>query len=195
MSAVANASRELTAELRRRLSGRVAIVGVGNPLRGDDGVGSVVARKLRRAFAWVPATEATRDAGVATVAIVDAEEIPESYLDVLEAARPAVVVLVDAAELGCAPGSVTLVEGARLEDHTAYTHRTPLAPVVRYVRERTGATVLLAGIQPGGPRWGDALSADVEDTANRLANIIWDALRPTPVESVAAALTPEAPVC
>ncbi len=188
-------SIELTAELRRRLAGRVAVMGIGNPLRGDDGVGSIVARKLRRAFAWVPPTDAPADAEATTVAIVDGEEIPESYLDVLEAARPAVVVLVDAADLGCAPGSLTLQEGARLLDHTTFTHRTPLAPLVRFLEERTGAKVLLAAIQPGGERWAEALSGEVEDTANRLANILWDALRPSRADAPAAAPTPEGPVC
>ncbi len=192
-------SIELTAALRQRLSGRVAVMGIGNPLRGDDAVGCIVARKLRRAFAWVPAGESDRassdDAEVTTVAIVEAEEIPESYLDVLEAARPAVVVLVDAADLGCAPGALTLVEGARLDDHTTFTHRTPLAPLVRFLEQRTGATVLLAAIQPGGERWAESLSGEVEDTANRLANILWDALRPSRADAPAAAPTPEGPVC
>lgn len=195
MTGVVNASPELVAALRQRLTGRVAIVGVGNPLRGDDGVGSLVARKLRRAFAWVPAEETTCADRVTTVAVVDAEEIPESYLDVLEAARPAVVVIVDAADLGCAPGSLALFEGKGLEDHASCTHRSPLAPVARYLERCTGATVVLAGIQPGLPRWGSALSDEVEDTANRLANILWDALRPLPAEPSAAAPTPEGPVC
>jgi hydrogenase 3 maturation protease len=189
------ASAELTRALRERLRGRVAIMGVGNPLRGDDGVGSVVARKLRRAFAWVPAGEPADEGAVATVAVVDAEEIPESFLGVLEAARPAVVVLVDAAELGCEAGSLVLLEGARLQGQATCTHRTPLAPVARYLEQRTGAAVILAGIQPGCQRWGDALSSEVSDTANRLANILWDALRPMPGEAPDGARTLEASVC
>ncbi len=188
-------SIELTAALRQRLSGRVAVMGIGNPLRGDDGVGSIVARKLRRAFAWVPPADSPEGAEVTTVAIVDGEEIPESYLDVLEAARPAVVVLVDAADLGGAPGSLTLLEGEGLADHTTFTHRTPLAPLVRFLEQRTGAKVLLAAIQPGGERWEESLSGEVEDTANRLANILWDALRPPRADAPAAAPTPEARVC
>ncbi len=188
-------SQELIAELRARCTGRVAIMGIGNPARGDDAVGSIVARKLRRAFAWVPPDLAGDDVATTTVAIVDAEELPESHLDVLAAARPAVVVLVDAADLGATPGSLMLVEGARLGDQTTCTHRTPLAPLARFIEQRTGATVLLAAIQPGSPGWGSALSGDVEDTANRLANILWEALRPTAAESALPRLTPEAPVC
>jgi hydrogenase 3 maturation protease len=187
-------SPEVAALLRAQLRGRVAVMGVGNPLRGDDAVGSIVARKLQRAFAWVP-PGAPDDGGVTMVAIVDAEEIPESYLDVLCAARPAVVVLVDAADVGRAPGSVVLVDGSRLADHASSTHRTPLAPVARYLEGRTGARVLLAGIQPGPDRWGDGLSGAVEDTANRLSNILWDALRAGRAESPEKAWTPEAPVC
>lgn len=187
-------SHELIAELRARCTGRVAIMGIGNPARGDDAVGSIVARKLRRAFAWVPPDQVADDVATTTVAIVDAEEIPESHLDVLAAARPTVVVLVDAADLGAAPGSLTLVDAAHLGDCTTFTHRTPLAPLARFIERRTGATVLLAAIQPASPGWGSALTGEVEDTANRLANILWDALRPPAAEAPGAVLTPEAPV-
>ncbi len=191
---VSAVSPEVAALLRAQLRGRVAVMGVGNPLRGDDAVGSIVARKLQRAFAWVPPAEVD-DVPVTTVAIVDAEEIPESYLDVLCAAHPAVVVLVDAADVGAPPGAVVLLDGSRLADHVSSTHRTPLAPVARYLERRTGARVLLAGIQPGPERWGDGLSGAVEDTANRLTNILWDALRAGSAESPEKAWTPEAPVC
>lgn len=188
------AADALAEALRQRFSGRVVVMGIGNPLRGDDGAGCLVARRLRRAFAWVPAGDPPGNDAAEAVAIVDAEEVPESYLDVLEAARPEVIVLVDAADLGGEPGSVTLLEGHDLQDRATYTHRTPLGPMASYLEQRTGARVLFAGIQPGSPTWGDDLSGEVAAAANRLAMIIWDALRPPPAEAPHAA-TPEAPVC
>jgi len=65
----------LLTALRALLRGRVVIMGIGNPLRGDDAVGSVVAGALR---ARLQATSPPADSGRVTV--LDAEEIPESWL-------------------------------------------------------------------------------------------------------------------
>src|SRR5512146_2776434 len=120
------ASHLLAHALRRRLSGRVVIMGIGNPLLGDDSVGCVVARRLRETCGSLPG-----------LTIVDAEEIPESHVGVVESARPGTVLLIDAADLAAEPGSLVFVNAERLADHATFTHRTPLAPLALYLEKRT----------------------------------------------------------
>ena len=70
-------------ELKRRLEGkRGVLLAIGNPLRGDDAVGPCLAARLQ---------------GKVAATIVDAGDVPENYVDVVAAARPQVIVLVDAA--------------------------------------------------------------------------------------------------
>ncbi len=208
---LSEASHKLMVTLRRRLRGRVVIMGIGNPMLGDDGVGCAIVQQLRKALAQLPGSE-----GVAGITLVDAEEVPESHTGVVEAARPELVLLIDAADFAAAPGSVGLIEGGRLEAQAAFTHRTPLAPLARYLMERTHANVLLIGIQPGRMEWGDPLTPDVAATADQLLAILLHALHPAhapeqarpaeavppepaPVGAAAAAApdpaVPEAPVC
>jgi hydrogenase 3 maturation protease len=203
---LSEASRKLTTALRRRLHGRITIMGIGNPLLGDDGVGCAVLRRLQDDLAHMPASD-----GAAAITLVDAEEVPESHTGVVEAARPTVILLIDAADLGAAPGSLALVEGRRLDSQAAFTHRTPLGPLARYLEERTHAEVLLIGIQPGRLEWGEPLTPDVAATADQLGVILLHALHPTHVPEpshpepppqeaagaveVQAAATAEAPVC
>lgn len=154
--------------LLSRLHGRVTIVGVGNPLRGDDGAGCRLARALERACAVSPAP--------AGLTIIDAEEIPESYLGPVVASAPDVVLLVDAVELGEVPGSTVLLEACDLADGGAFTHRTPLAPLAAYIERNTGAQVLLLAIQPACLDWGASLSAPVAATVADLAILLREAL-------------------
>lgn len=160
-------SRELLPRLRESLRGRVVVMGVGNPLRGDDAVGSVLARRLR-----VRETEARS----ARLTVIDAEEIPESWLGPAVAARPDVVLLVDAAELGAEPGSVALLDRDELGQQAMFTHATPLGPVADFLACETGARVLLLGIQPGPLRWGEGLSEAVQAAAGDLSAVLSDIL-------------------
>lgn len=163
-------SEELVPALRTALRGRVLVMGIGNPLRGDDAVGSMVARRL---------LELTRTAGPRadrTVTILDAEEIPESWLGPASAARPDAILLVDAAELGADPGAVALLERSELGQRALFTHATPLGPVADFLERETGAPVMLLGIQPGLLRWGEALSEPVEAAAADLVLLLADIL-------------------
>ena len=67
------------AALRAAAVGRIAVLGIGNDLRGDDGVGSLVARSLRERF-----PDAAFDGGQA----------PENQAGPLRRARPDTVVAI-----------------------------------------------------------------------------------------------------
>jgi hydrogenase 3 maturation protease len=161
----------LLRSLRSLLRGRVVVIGIGNPLRGDDAVGSVVARLLRSSL---QATSAPPPAGAVTV--LDAEEIPENWLGPAVAARPDSVLLIDALDLGREPGAVALLPAHELAWRALFTHRTPLRLLTEYLESETGAAVTLLGVQPGPLRWGETLSPPVSATAADLALLITEVL-------------------
>ncbi|HEX9106173.1 MAG TPA: hydrogenase maturation protease [Longimicrobiales bacterium] len=210
---LSEASHKLTIALRRKLHGRIAIMGIGNPMLADDGVGCVIVHRLEEALAHRPSSAPGAGESAGAITLVHAEEVPESHTGVVESAHPTVIVFIDAADLGAAPGSLALIEGRRLDFQAAFTHRTPLGPLARYLEERTHASVFLIGIQPGRMEWGDPLTPDVASTADQLVAVLLHALHPQPVPepvqpaeapapgepavaaSPEAGSTPEAPVC
>ena len=74
---------------------RVAIVGVGQELNGDDVAGLLVARAL-----------ATAAAAHAHVLVVEAGPAPENFTGALRRFAPQAILFVDAANLGAEPGAV-----------------------------------------------------------------------------------------
>jgi len=190
----------LLPDLRALLRGRVVVMGIGNPLRGDDGVGSALARLLRQSLqttslppdSAAPDLSATFVRSVATaLTIIDAEEIPESWVGPAVAARPDAVLLIDAVELGAEPGATALLSAAELAGQVLFTHRTPLRPVADYLAVETGARVALLGIQPGPQRWGEQLSAAVSAAAADLVLLLTEVLE----DAGAAASATEAIAC
>jgi hydrogenase maturation protease len=89
--------------------GPLAIVGVGNVLGGDDGVGVHVVRELRRLVdrgevVLPPRTE-----------LVDGGLLGLGLTPVVDAARA--LVIVDAADVAGPPGTVTVVDGEAVRSH------------------------------------------------------------------------------
>jgi hydrogenase 3 maturation protease len=136
------------------------LVGVGNRLRGDDGVGPVIAGRLAR---------------LAPARAVDAGSVPENWLGPLLEARPAVVVFVDAADHGAAPGAWRLVPTAALAERASSTHAASLA-LLAGLLEREGIRTFLLAIQPSRLTLGAPLSAPVRATAHALTRTLARAL-------------------
>jgi hydrogenase maturation protease len=143
----------LADRLAARLGDRVTVVGIGNPLRGDDAAGILAASLVR------PGPQ---------VRVVDAEDVPESFLGPITADDPDTVVLVDSVDLGAAPGAVAVVETDELASRCAVTHRTSLTLLADVVRRQTAADVFVLAIQPADTRFGAPANADVVAAARGL---------------------------
>lgn len=149
-------------ELQARIGDTVVVVGIGNPLRGDDAVGSCVARRL--ALERSPAS------------IIDAQEVPESYLGRIVAACPDTVVLLDAVDIGGRPGDAAIIESDQIERYHPTTHRVPLGLVMQYLRCETGADTFVIGIQPSQVAFGRPMTREVEESVVLIAGLLERAL-------------------
>ena len=136
---------------------RTMVVGVGNRLRGDDAVGSLLAERLR---------------GRLVARVVDAETVPENYLHVLCEAAPEVVLFVDAAAHGGRPGAWCLAPPDELASRSSSTHAMSLLLLAQAL-EAHGIVCRLIGIQPGRTGLGAPLTPAVAEGAA----VVEDALR------------------
>ena len=170
----------LARELADRLNGSVVVVGIGNPLRGDDAAGCELARRLR---------------GRSGALVIDAEEIPESYLFRIAKAHPDTVLLVDAVDIGAAPGSLALVEAEQLAGYCPSTHRLPLGLLMGCLRRVSAADVFLVAVQPARIGLAEPMSTEVIAGITHLAETLEDLLPAVPVGVSAAATTEEEKSC
>lgn len=147
--------------LHRHPGARLAIVGVGHPLRGDDAVGPEVAVRLR---ARLPLSN--------HILIVDAGPVPENATGVLRRFQPTQVLLIDAADLRRAPGAVRLLYPAQLRGLSASTHSLPLDVLANYLNVELGCEVVMLGVQPQTVGVGAPLSAPVKVAINQIVEIL-----------------------
>jgi hydrogenase 3 maturation protease len=143
----------------------VAVVGIGQALRGDDEAGCAVARGLL-------ARSQTPEA----VLILEAGAAPENVTGLLRRHRPRLVVLVDAAEMQAAPGTIGWLPWQDTLGPGFSTHAVPPHLLARYLTTELGCEVCLLGLQPASTVLGARLSAPaaraVEQAVNGLAAVL-----------------------
>lgn len=149
-------------ELRERLSGkRAAILGIGNPLRGDDGLGPHLASRLKDKV---------------DALVLDVGEVPENYLGLVISAIPEVVILVDAIELKDRPGAIAIVEVNALEERCYSTHNASLSLFVKALCAEIQTDVFLLGVQPETIAWGAPISQTVIQALETLERLLLSTL-------------------
>lgn len=141
-----------TLDFRSVLRGarRIAVVGIGSDLRGDDAAGVEVIRKLRQRL------KSTR------VLLIEGGVAPESFTAEIRRFMPSHILLVDATDFGAKPGEVILAEPEAITGRSISTHTMPLSLLASYLREQTGAKVSLLGIQPASAEMGAPMSEQVK---------------------------------
>lgn len=143
----------------KSLDSQSVLVGVGNPLRGDDGFGPELVGRLGEAVPFKT---------------IDAGEEPEDCLGQVVALRPSRVLIADAVAFGGKPGEAVLLEPESLgKKITVSTHQLPLMMFIRLMRERLpGADVRVLGLQPKSIELGKGLSPQVDQSMDMLVQII-----------------------
>lgn len=132
-------------ELAEILEGSFLILGVGNPERGDDGIGNYVVSKL--------GTEHRLDCG----------PVPENYTGKIRKINPQKILIVDAVDFGGQPGETTLTEAENAVGVTLSTHSLPLSLLCKMLPD---SKVYLLGIQP---KDFGSMTAEVRASGDRLA--------------------------
>lgn len=141
-------------QLRDILRGRVLIVGIGNPLKGDDGFGSLLARELK---------------GKTNATVIDAQDTPENFLGKIVQAEPNTILFIDAADFKEKPGTTRLFKVDELNNtHYFSTHNLPISLLIDFLETKTNARIFFLGIQPELIQLKEGLSKTLKDKKEEL---------------------------
>ena len=131
------------------------LLGIGNFDKGDDGVGSYVARHLN-AEGWMG---------------IECGTAPENFTGVVRQQSPERIVMVDATDMGLAPGAIRRIARDQVEDVGIGTHMLPLYHLIDYLAEVT-TDIVLIGIQPKSVGYGEPLCEEVQAAAEAVAEFV-----------------------
>jgi hydrogenase 3 maturation protease len=131
------------------------LLGVGNELLGDDGLGPYLARNFS-APGWLA---------------LDCGTVPENFTALVKRYRPERLVLVDAAEMSLAPGEFRRLKLEQVDTMFISTHTIPISQLISYLEGYCGEVILI-GVQPKRLELGAGLSEEVLRGIERLITIL-----------------------
>lgn len=111
------------------------VLGIGNDMRGDDGLGSILAQKL-----LILENE--------NITVFDGKTVPENFTGAIKRETPSHIIILDAVEMNKPPGHIKLVAKEEIADYSISTHAMPLSFLIKYLESTTPAEIMLLGIQP-----------------------------------------------
>jgi len=115
----------------------LTILGIGNELNGDDGVGVLIVRHLKKRLSKFD-----------QIQLIEGSIAPENYSSVIRKFNPDWIWLIDAAVIGKNPGDVQLFDPSSIETVVANTHRMSPRFLISFLQIDTNAVAFLIGIQP-----------------------------------------------
>ena len=133
---------------------KLIILGVGNELKSDDGIGPFIVNKLIE-------EDLQRD----NLLFINAETVPENFTGKIRKEKPSHVIIVDACLMGSAPGEMKIVDKDDFANIGISTHSMSLSYFVKYLEKDTDFKVIFVGIEPETMDWGENPTPNVEKTA------------------------------
>ena len=132
---------------------KILFVGIGNVLRSDDGAGVYICSHIKRSE------------NINTLIV---EVSIENYIKKINDLNPDILVLADCADLNQLPGYTQLLPVEHIKDFTTNTHNISLKRISEFFKME----VLVLGIQPASLLFGEKLSRQVKESADRIIESI-----------------------
>jgi len=138
--------------LEEHIGRQMLVVGVGNPMRGDDEAGLVLGEKVAEKL---------------DLEYLRCEEIPENYVGEMLDHAADTILLVDAVDMKQAAGAIDLLTPDEIADSSISTHNCSVGLLAKVLAGVKDKQMLILGIQPQNLGWGQPLTPQVSEAIDR----------------------------
>ena len=143
------------------MRGKTVIVGIGNPLRGDDGFGPALIGRLQ---------------GKINLICIDAGNSPENYLGRIIKEEPDTVLLVDVAHLDLEPGQYQILQPPDILKCGLTTHDMSSRMLIDFLENQTQADIFMLAVQPKNISLGEEMSECLGKTLDEIEILIQEGI-------------------
>jgi len=148
---------QLFDQLNKLRTSMTLIVGIGNTLKADDGVGPLICQQL---------------AGKVSAELINAGTVPENYIQPIIRKTPQNLLVIDAIDFGGSAGEIRIFKPSQLNSIIISTHTLSPDLFVNMIRREIKVDVYFIGIQPAQTQLGQSVSPPVSQAAKRLINTL-----------------------
>jgi hydrogenase 3 maturation protease len=136
-------------------SSKIAILGIGNDLKADDGIGPYVIEQLQTQ-------------NPPHIELINASTVPENFISHLIELKPDLILLIDAALMQAEAGTIKLIDKETIGGVAFSSHQLPLTFFIEYLENNIATTILILGVQPFTDEFTQPFSEPVQHAANEI---------------------------
>ncbi len=135
------------------------IIGMGNDVNADDGIGPMIAQALADLKFFIS---------------MDVGTLPENFTKKIAGICPSHVIILDAAMIEGEPGTVAIVDQDMVDEYVFTTHHIPISYTVQRIQAMCGAEVIIIGIRPDSLEMGRDMHPNVVGAAEKIVQVFRD---------------------
>jgi hydrogenase 3 maturation protease len=143
---------------------RIAVLGIGSDLRGDDVAGVLVAQQIEKSI--------KNKTTPPHVQVFIGETAPENLTGEIKRFEPTHLLIIDSADLDTEPGQIRVLNPEEIGGTSFCTHSLPIKVMVDYLLQSLKFEVITIGIQPKTLAVGAKPSKEVLASAKKLSSTI-----------------------
>ncbi len=139
---------------------KTVVIGVGNELKADDGIGLRVAKQLQEDGLQGPDT------------LVIPADVPENWIQPIIKFRPELLVLIDTADFSGKSGEIRAIRDDEISKIFTNTHSIPLVLLLEAIKKKVKTRTVFIGIQPKTTQFGKPMSPQVREAGRKAADVV-----------------------
>ncbi len=143
---------------------KTIIIGIGNVLKGDDGLGPLVCEKLK--------------AEKISAEVIDAATVPENYIGTIIKKAPQNLIIIDAIDFAAEPGTIGIFELEQLDSYVLSTHSLSPRIFADMIRQGIEPDIYFIGVQPEHLELMSPVSHKVNNAIDDLSSILKNIFQP-----------------
>jgi len=153
---------------------KLLIMGVGNTLKGDDGVGIEFIHNLINYYSNKYNISNNKEINKINNKIVflNCGVVPENFTDVIKKENPSHIIIYDAALMGEIPGTLKIIKLDNISSVGFSTHALPMNIIIKYINSFIDTQILIIGIEPEQLEFGNKLSKKIYKKNEKFIKLI-----------------------
>lgn len=134
---------------------RIAVLGIGSELRGDDAAGILAAKEIKEN---------------SKVKVFLGGAAPENLTGEIKKYKPTHLVIIDSAKLGKKPGTINILDSDKIAGNLFGTHKLPMRVMLDYLSKSINCKTIIIGIQPKSIEFGAQISKEAVNSADKISS-------------------------
>lgn len=155
----------------------LVILGIGNDIRGDDGLGPYIIEELS-----LKKEEIQENSDIDSIFdlkdlfLINGGSVPENFTSKIKSYDPSHIILIDASLMNKEPGDIEIVNKENISNVSISTHSMSLAYLIKFLELEKPFEILFIGIEPELMDLSFELSDTIKKASDNLVEVLFSVI-------------------